>query len=90
MSLPATMRQIRFAGAGGPEVISLETGPVPVPGAGQVLIEVAAAGVNRPDCLQRAGGYPPPPGATDVPGLEVSGKIVALGAGVSGLGLVAG
>ena len=87
MSLPATMRQIRFAGAGGPEVISLETGPVPVPGAGQVLIEVAAAGVNRPDCLQRAGGYPPPPGATDVPGLEVSGKIVALGAGVSGLGI---
>ena len=87
MSLPASMRQIRFAGAGGPEVINLETGPIPVPGEGQVLIEVAAAGINRPDCLQRAGGYPPPPGATDVPGLEVSGKIVALGAGVTGLSL---
>lgn len=85
MSHPSTMRQIRFAGAGGPEVITLETGPVPTPGEGQVLIEVAAAGVNRPDCLQRAGGYPPPPGATDVPGLEVSGTIVALGPNVTGL-----
>ena len=85
MSLPTTMRQIRFHGAGGPEVIKLETGPVPTPPEGQVLIEVAAAGVNRPDCLQRAGGYPPPPGATDIPGLEVSGKVVALGAGVTDL-----
>lgn len=85
MSLPSTMRRIRFQGAGGPDVITIETGPVPIPAEGQVLIEVAAAGVNRPDCLQRAGGYPPPPGATDIPGLEISGKIVALGAGVTDL-----
>ena len=85
MSLPTTMRQIRFHGAGGPDVIKLENGPVPAPAEGQVLIEVAAAGVNRPDCLQRAGGYPPPPGATDIPGLEVAGKVVALGAGVTTL-----
>lgn len=79
MSHPATMRQIRFQAAGGPEVISVEEGPVPVPGAGQVLVKVAAAGINRPDCLQRAGGYPPPPGATEIPGLEIAGEIVALG-----------
>jgi putative PIG3 family NAD(P)H quinone oxidoreductase len=82
MTIPATMRQIRFNGAGGPEVIGVETAAVPQPGAGQVLVEVAAAGVNRPDCLQRAGNYPPPPGATDIPGLEISGRIVALGDGV--------
>ena len=82
MAIPETMRQVRFKGSGGPEVIYLETAPVPRPGPGQVLIEVAAAGVNRPDCLQRAGGYPPPPGATDVPGLEVSGRVVAVGDGV--------
>ncbi|WP_445505298.1 NAD(P)H-quinone oxidoreductase [Microvirga sp. G4-2] len=87
MTIPETMRQVRFQGAGGPEVIYVETAPVPQPGSGQVLIEVAAAGVNRPDCLQRAGGYPPPPGATDVPGLEVSGRIVAVGDGVNGLKL---
>ncbi|MFC4173991.1 NAD(P)H-quinone oxidoreductase [Microvirga sp. GCM10011540] len=85
MAIPETMRQVRFEGAGGPEVIRLENAPVPSPGKGQVLIEVAAAGVNRPDCLQRAGGYPPPPGATDIPGLEVSGRIVALGDGVERL-----
>ena len=85
MRIPETMRQVRFEAAGGPEVIRLETAPVPQPGQGQVLIEVAAAGINRPDLLQRAGGYPPPPGATDVPGLEVSGRIVALGDGVEGL-----
>ena len=82
MAIPETMRQVRFKGSGGPEVIHLETAPVPRPGPGQVLIEVAAAGVNRPDCLQRAGGYPPPPGATDVPGLEVSGRVIAVGEGV--------
>jgi putative PIG3 family NAD(P)H quinone oxidoreductase len=81
------MRQIRFQGSGGPEVIRLESAPTPRPGSGQVLIEVAAAGVNRPDCLQRAGGYPPPPGATDVPGLEVSGRILAIGDGVGRLSL---
>jgi NADPH2:quinone reductase len=85
MSLPASMRRIRFTAVGGPEVIEIETGPVPAPGPGQVLVEAAAAGVNRPDCLQRAGGYPPPPGATDIPGLEISGRIVALGEGVAGL-----
>ncbi len=85
MAIPETMRQVGFQGAGGPEVIRLETAPVPQPGLGQVLIEVAAAGVNRPDCLQRAGGYPPPPGATNVPGLEVSGRIVAVGEGIDGL-----
>ncbi|MEW6257086.1 MAG: NAD(P)H-quinone oxidoreductase [Pseudomonadota bacterium] len=82
-SLPETMRQVVFAGAGGPEVIRLETGPIPQPGPGQVLVEVVAAGVNRPDCLQRAGGYPPPPGATAVPGLEIAGRVVALGDGVT-------
>ncbi len=80
--LPGTMRQVRFTGAGGPEVIALETAPVPVPGPGQVLIEVAAAGVNRPDCQQRAGKYPPPPGATEIPGLEVAGRVVRTGEGV--------
>jgi putative PIG3 family NAD(P)H quinone oxidoreductase len=82
MTSPQTMKQVRFSGAGGPEVIEIETAPVPRPGDGQVLIQVAAAGVNRPDCLQRAGGYPPPPGATQIPGLEVSGHIVAVGKGV--------
>jgi len=82
MTIPSTMRQVRFNGAGGPEVIGLETAAVPQPGPGQVLVEVAAAGVNRPDCLQRAGNYPPPPGATDIPGLEISGRIVAVGDGV--------
>jgi putative PIG3 family NAD(P)H quinone oxidoreductase len=77
------MRQIRFEGSGGPDVIRIETAPVPAPGPGQVLVEVVAAGVNRPDCLQRAGGYPPPPGATDIPGLEIGGRVVALGEGVT-------
>jgi putative PIG3 family NAD(P)H quinone oxidoreductase len=83
-TLPETMRQIRYAGAGSPEVIALETAPVPQPGPGQVLIEVVAAGINRPDLMQRQGKYPPPKGATDIPGLEVSGRVVALGDGVSG------
>jgi NADPH2:quinone reductase len=85
MAIRETMRQVRFAGAGGPEVIRLEEAPVPRPGPGQVLIEVAAAGVNRPDCIQRAGAYPPPPGASDIPGLEVSGRVAALGEGVTSL-----
>lgn len=82
-SIPQMMKQARFNGAGGPEVIEIETAPVPRPGPGQVLIAVAAAGINRPDCLQRAGNYPPPPGATDIPGLEVSGTIVAVGEDVA-------
>ncbi|MET3482473.1 NAD(P)H-quinone oxidoreductase [Methylobacterium sp. 1973] len=85
--LPGTMRQIRFAGSGGPEVISVETAPVPHAGPGQVLIEVVAAGVNRPDVAQRAGVYPPPPGATEIPGLEVAGRVVAIGSEVTGLSL---
>lgn len=84
---PASMRQIRFTAPGGPEVIALETAAIPAPGPGQILIKVAYAGVNRPDCLQRAGAYPPPPGAPTTPGLEVAGEIVALGAGVSGFAL---
>ncbi len=68
--------------AGGPEVLQVEQRDVPVPAAGEVLVRVSHAGVNRPDCLQRAGLYPPPPGASDLPGLEVSGTIVALGDGV--------
>ena len=83
--LPETMRQVRFTGSGGPEVIALDTAPLPKPAAGQVLIAVVAAGVNRPDVAQRAGVYPPPPGATEIPGLEVAGRVVALGEGVTGL-----
>ncbi|GJE55142.1 MULTISPECIES: NAD(P)H-quinone oxidoreductase [Methylobacterium] len=85
MPVPDTMRQIRFEGSGGPEVIAVETVAVPKPGPGQVLIEVVAAGVNRPDVMQRLGQYPPPKGATEIPGLEVGGRIAALGEGVSGL-----
>lgn len=79
MSLPQTMTCIDPAEPGGPEVLQPVTRPVPVPGAGEVLIHVAAAGVNRPDVLQRRGMYPPPPGAPTIPGLEVAGQIVALG-----------
>jgi putative PIG3 family NAD(P)H quinone oxidoreductase len=79
----AMMRQVYFDGAGGPEVIRIGEAPVPVPGPGKVLIEVVAAGVNRPDCIQRAGNYPPPAGESDIPGMEVSGRVVALGDGVT-------
>jgi NADPH:quinone reductase len=85
--LPASMRCVAFRGAGGPEVIVVEGAPLPVAGPGQVLVKVAAAGINRPDCLQRAGLYPPPPGAGDRPGLEIAGSVVGLGAGVSSLRL---
>jgi NADPH:quinone reductase len=82
-AVPISMRQVRFAGAGGPDVIRIESAPVPRPGAGQVLVEVVAAGVNRPDCQQRVGSYPPPPDATEVPGLEIAGRVVAVGPDVS-------
>ena len=71
------MRAIAIAGPGGPDVLHLVERPVPVPREGEVLIRVAAAGVNRPDIMQRLGKYAPPPGASDLPGLEVSGEIVA-------------
>jgi NADPH:quinone reductase len=81
----ASMRQVYFEGAGGPDVIRIGEVKVPEPGATQVLIEVAAAGINRPDCLQRAGAYPPPPGESNIPGLEISGRIVAKGKDVAHL-----
>ena len=84
--MPNTMRQVIFDGTGGPDVIALREAPVPTPGAGKVLIEVVAAGINRPDVFQRAGSYPPPPGETDVPGLEVSGRVMAVGPNVEGVG----
>jgi NADPH2:quinone reductase len=77
------MRAVEISHPGGPEVLRLTTRPVPQPGAGEVLIEVSAAGINRPDCLQRAGVYPAPPGASDLPGLEISGRIAMVGEGVS-------
>lgn len=81
---PTTMTAIEISKPGGPEVLVANKGrKVPEPGEGEVLIEVAAAGVNRPDLQQRAGFYNPPPGASDLPGLEVAGTIVALGNGVS-------
>ncbi len=80
-TLPAEMIGIRIREPGGPEVLVPETMPVPRPGAGELAIRVAAAGVNRPDVLQRKGGYPPPPGASELPGLEVAGTVVARGAG---------
>lgn len=82
MSLPATMTCIDPAEAGGPEVLQPVERALPSPGEGEVLIKVAAAGVNRPDVLQRRGMHPPPPGAPSVPGLEVAGEVVAVGAGV--------
>ncbi len=81
-TIPSQMRAIEISTPGGPEVLRPGQRRVPAPAAGEVLIEVAAAGVNRPDVLQRKGGYPPPPGASDIPGLEVSGTIVGLGAQV--------
>jgi len=81
--LPAQMTVIGISKPGGPEVLLPETRAVPVPGPGEILIKVAAAGVNRPDVAQRSGAYPPPPGASDLPGLEVAGTVVAVGAGAT-------
>jgi len=80
--LPDMMRAIGFAEAGGPDVLKVENTERPDPGAGEVLIKVAYAGVNRPDCIQRAGHYPAPPGASPILGLEVAGEVVAIGADV--------
>jgi NADPH2:quinone reductase len=82
MQLPTTMKVVEISAAGGPDVLKAAERPVPQPKDGEVLIKVAAAGVNGPDIMQRKGLYPAPPGASDLPGLEVSGEIVALGTGV--------
>lgn len=83
MSLPVVMRAVEISRPGGPEVLVPCTRPVPVPGAGQIVIAVAYAGVNRPDALQRAGAYAPPRGASPLPGLEASGTVAAVGPGVT-------
>ena len=82
MSLPETMRAVEITEPGGPDVLVAGQRPVPAPGPDEILIRIAAAGVNRPDCLQRAGAYPPPPGASDLPGLEAAGEVAAVGANV--------
>src|SRR6516165_2046822 len=81
-SLPAQMTVIAIRAPGGPEMLVPEQRAVPQPGEREVLVKVAAAGVNRPDVMQRQGLYPPPKGATDIPGLEIAGEVAALGAGV--------
>jgi putative PIG3 family NAD(P)H quinone oxidoreductase len=80
-SIPATMTAIGITSPGGPETLVPQERPVPQPGAGEILVKVIAAGVNRPDVAQRMGVYPPPPGVTDIPGLEVAGVVVACGPG---------
>jgi NADPH2:quinone reductase len=80
--LPTNMTAIGIKAAGGPDMLVGEERPVPVPCDGEILVRVAAAGVNRPDVMQRMGVYPPPPGAPDIPGLEIAGEIVALGPNV--------
>lgn len=82
-ALPQTMTAIGFDAPGGPEVLKPQQRPLPQPGPGEVLVAVAFAGINRPDVLQRMGGYAPPPGASDIPGLEFAGTVVGLGEGVS-------
>jgi len=83
MGLPETMQAVEIAAPGGPEVLVATTRPVPAPGDDEILIRVAYAGVNRPDALQRAGAYKPPPDASDLPGLEAAVEVVAVGASVS-------
>jgi NADPH2:quinone reductase len=81
--LPARMTAIGIKAPGGPEMLVPEERAVPTPAEGEILVKVAAAGVNRPDVMQRQGLYPPPPGAPDIPGLEIAGEVVALGTGVT-------
>lgn len=83
-ALPDRMRVVEISTPGPPDVLQVAERPLPTPGRGEVLIKVAAAGVNRPDIVQRQGHYPPPPGASDLPGLEVAGEVVALGPDVAG------
>src|SRR5450755_3176530 len=85
MSLPREMTVVEIAAPGGPEQLKTAVRPVPVPGEDEVLVRVEAAGVNRPDVMQRQGRYPPPPGASDLPVMEIAGEIAALGPNVSGL-----
>lgn len=80
-ALPPTMTAIEIVAPGGPEALRPTTRPLPTLKAGEVLVKVAAAGINRPDVLQRQGVYPPPPGASDIPGLEIAGTVVAMGPG---------
>src|SRR5258708_40361473 len=81
--LPTQMSVVAISKPGGPEVLLPETRAVPPPGPGEILIKVMAAGVNRPDVAQRSGSYPPPPGASDLPGLELAGEVVAVGPDVT-------
>jgi len=83
--IPDIMRVVEIAAPGGPDQLKVASRPTPRPGKGEVLLKVAAAGVNRPDVLQRMGLYPPPPGVTDIPGLEISGTVVAAGQGATHL-----
>jgi NADPH2:quinone reductase len=82
-ALPSTMRAVIAAGKGGPEILEIVERPVPQPAEGEILVRIAAAGVNRPDVVQRQGHYPPPPGAPDILGLEIAGEVVAMGPGAS-------
>jgi NADPH:quinone reductase len=82
-TVPSQMTAIAVREPGGPDVLIAQTRPVPAPGPGEVLVKIAAAGVNRPDVMQRQGLYPPPPGASDIPGLEIAGEVVALGNGAT-------
>ena len=75
--MSASMQAIEIASFGGPEVLRLTERPMPVAAAGEVLVRVHASGVNRPDLLQRSGGYPPPPGVSDIPGLEIAGELIS-------------
>ena len=83
--IPSTMRAVEITEPGGPEVLVVGERPVPEAGEGEVLIKVAAAGINRPDVMQRTGMYPPPPGASDILGLEIAGTVVAFGPAASGV-----
>src|ERR1700689_5077083 len=87
MTLPRSMTHILADGSGGPEVLGLASGPLPVPKPDEVLIRVQAAGVNRPDVAQRQGSYPPPPGASPILGLEVAGEVAAIGEHVTTLSI---
>ena len=80
--LPKDMTAVEITRPGGPDVLVAGRRPVPAPGPGEILVKVAAAGVNRPDILQRTGNYAPPPGASDIPGLEIAGTVVAVGPAV--------